>query len=197
MIRYLLTAATMVAIAAPATAMIVSIDFDTGTDGNAIGGFYAGQGVTFANAEFTSNFGLAGSSGDLGVRAPGTYAFGPGNAVTGTFSSAVSSVTVRGIDVGAAGIRLAAFDAFNNPLGSTTAFGPGIGVGYFFDVTITTAGIRSFAFSQDNPCCGDGVLFDNFSFTNGVPEPDSWALLIAGFGLTGATIRRRRGLLAA
>jgi hypothetical protein len=29
-----------------------------------------------------------------------------------------------------------------------------------------------------------------------VPEPDSWALLIAGFGLTGATLRRRRAIAA-
>ena len=31
----------------------------------------------------------------------------------------------------------------------------------------------------------------------GVPEPQNWALLIAGFGLTGATLRRRRTALAA
>lgn len=30
----------------------------------------------------------------------------------------------------------------------------------------------------------------------GVPEPASWALLIAGFGLTGAALRRRRALTA-
>lgn len=30
----------------------------------------------------------------------------------------------------------------------------------------------------------------------GVPEPDSWALLIAGFGLTGAVMRRRRMVVA-
>lgn len=29
--------------------------------------------------------------------------------------------------------------------------------------------------------------------TAGIPEPASWALLIAGFGLTGAAMRRRRG----
>ncbi|OYU15929.1 MAG: hypothetical protein CFE37_03605 [Alphaproteobacteria bacterium PA4] len=31
----------------------------------------------------------------------------------------------------------------------------------------------------------------------GVPEPASWAMLIAGFGLTGAAMRRRRGAGAA
>ena len=30
----------------------------------------------------------------------------------------------------------------------------------------------------------------------GVPEPQSWALLIAGFGLTGAALRRRRPVTA-
>jgi hypothetical protein len=50
---------------------------------------------------------------------------------------------------------------------------------------------------------GDFNYFDlSFVFQNvaskevpavgGVPEPSSWAMLIAGFGLTGATLRRRR-----
>ncbi len=33
--------------------------------------------------------------------------------------------------------------------------------------------------------------------TGGVPEPASWALMIAGFGLAGASLRRRRGVAAA
>lgn len=33
-----------------------------------------------------------------------------------------------------------------------------------------------------------------FTFTDGVPEPASWALMIAGFGLVGATLRRRVAL---
>lgn len=37
----------------------------------------------------------------------------------------------------------------------------------------------------------DWVSFDNLSFTGGIPEPASWTLLIAGFGLTGAAMRRR------
>lgn len=34
--------------------------------------------------------------------------------------------------------------------------------------------------------------FDNVQLSAMVPEPASWALLIAGFGLTGAAMRRRR-----
>ena len=40
------------------------------------------------------------------------------------------------------------------------------------------------------------IVFDDITFGSatpgGVPEPASWALLISGFGLVGATMRRRR-----
>lgn len=50
---------------------------------------------------------------------------------------------------------------------------------------------------------GFAAYYDNVSLgapettTGAVPEPASWALLIAGFGLTGAAMRRRRVNLAA
>ena len=44
-------------------------------------------------------------------------------------------------------------------------------------------------FSQDIP-------FSHETFNSAVPEPATWAMMITGFGLAGAAIRRRRGALA-
>ena len=47
----------------------------------------------------------------------------------------------------------------------------------------------------------DGATMDEVRFvfdpSAAVPEPASWALMIGGFGLAGATLRRRRGVAAA
>jgi hypothetical protein len=43
----------------------------------------------------------------------------------------------------------------------------------------------------------DLIAFDTMGYDLGVPEPSSWAMLIAGFGLTGAAMRRRRRVAAA
>ena len=44
---------------------------------------------------------------------------------------------------------------------------------------------------------GNALSGGFLSTTGGVPEPASWAMLIAGFGLTGAAMRRRRALVSA
>jgi hypothetical protein len=56
----------------------------------------------------------------------------------------------------------------------------------------------SFVFNTDTVPAKD-VVIDRVYITRvgGVPEPSSWAMLIAGFGLVGAASRRRRGLAVA
>ncbi len=60
------------------------------------------------------------------------------------------------------------------------------------DVAITSVGFVSLG--------GDGFMIDHFAFNAplvvGVPEPGTWALMIGGFGLAGAMVRRRRAAAA-
>jgi hypothetical protein len=59
--------------------------------------------------------------------------------------------------------------------------------------TITTAGLYTVNFQFDtnlNP--SKDVVIDRV-YVAAVPEPASWAMLIAGFGLVGAAMRRRSG----
>lgn len=60
---------------------------------------------------------------------------------------------------------------------------------FYFDAT--TAGSAAFGF-QDLGNDNIGVILDNVSLSVGaVPEPATWAMMILGFGLAGAGMRRR------
>jgi hypothetical protein len=88
------------------------------------------------------------------------------------FGSGVVSIDGDGIDVDAVLVGQPTFNFF----GVVGATGP---------ITINWNG-------------GLGII-DNFSVasgTAGIPEPATWALMIAGFGLVGAAARRRRPLAA-
>jgi hypothetical protein len=70
-------------------------------------------------------------------------------------------------------------------------------VNYSLTFTPTTAGSLTLGFST-NSADNIGPLLDNVLVTQAsVPEPQSWAMLIAGFGLVGAARRSRRRALAA
>ena len=114
------------------------------------------------------------------------------------------------------------FSLFDNPVGT-----PNIGTGTLLDSFDATAlfnpSKRSFLWSTVNQgldaskstngnvtfqidiLSGGYAAFDNIVITAddigggvpGVPEPASWAMLIAGFGLTGAAMRRRRAVNSA
>ena len=70
----------------------------------------------------------------------------------------------------------------------------GFGGGYFSaDYTgLTTT--RAYVVSGSGSESGVGALVTNFG---AVPEPESWALLVAGFGMTGFALRRRTRTVAA
>jgi hypothetical protein len=97
-----------------------------------------------------------------------------------------------------------AFDEHGASLGTITdgsplffsSGGDGDAANYrFFGVT-NPGGVSSIFISND----GGGIEVDHLQYgaaRGGVPEPVSWALMIGGFGLAGATLRRRRTVVAA
>ena len=89
-------------------------------------------------------------------------------------------------------LTLEAYGVAGNLLGSVsqnegTVFGQGA------TLSLTLAGIQSVRFYSNSGTVGfDNIEFGALSAVNAVPEPASWALMIAGFGLAGAAARRRR-----
>lgn len=59
----------------------------------------------------------------------------------------------------------------------------------FFGVDFGSVSITGISFTMDPE---DAFLIDDVRLADTVPEPGSWALLLAGFGATGACLRRRR-----
>jgi hypothetical protein len=85
-----------------------------------------------------------------------------------------------------------AYDAGGGLLGSVTA--PDVATGV--DLNLSFAGIHSVVLSQTSATIGlDNLAFDNVTavpMTPAVPEPESYALMLAGLGALGWATRRRR-----
>jgi hypothetical protein len=99
-----------------------------------------------------------------------------------------------GLIGGPSEVRFTGTDGLGNPFGTTIAFlGDGSAAGEtaedrFFGV-VHLAGIRTITISM--PDSADWEM-DHLQYGAAVPEPATWAMLLAGFGLVGATARRRR-----
>lgn len=141
---------------------------------------YAPQGINFLNATYDPQAGIyAGPS-------IGNFANGVGinPNISFLFGSGVSAVGFRYVS----NFGVSLFEAY---LGATLVasqnFTTTVDVSQFYGAT--GGGFDRIVIT---PPGNNAMLSKDFQIAAGVPEPASWAMLIAGFGLVGAAARRRR-----
>lgn len=188
--------------AIPAGASTITLDFNDGANGGFVSDFYAPSGVTFSGNTQWSNFAstdeaAAGVDGLKITDFTGTF-YQPkiDSPLVATFNTPISTFSIRGVNVGANGIRVEAYDSEVG--GNLVAFDQVIGVGEGTAnhplITLPlgpSASVRRIVMYQPLSVMTEGVLFDNMSFKQVlVPEPATLAYLI--LSLLGVFALRRK-----
>lgn len=206
--KKLLLAASALAAAMPAQAALVSIGFDDAQAGytpqaasarqevvsqfSSLGVVFAdqsspGRGVTIGKCgPGNGPLSLFGYGADFDFCGDTTPNFDikfvdPNNAAAGGYTTYVSLMNFDGL------IKLTAYDAGGNQLGSVQAFSGNLvlsGIGNISRVNVLSL--------DQDPTTLDDLAFEAVqAIAPGVPEPATWAMMIGGFGFVGAAARRR------
>ncbi len=182
--------------AVPANAAVVIEDFNNVTVNN-VASLTIGR-VTYTSlGSLVSTAGPNNSGGHIYTPngTPGLLSFNPVNhryyPILATIAGGTNFVSIElGTFGGAANtLFLSAYDAGGNFIGSVYDSYSSLSI-TIKTLSFSAPYIGSVAFGSQYP--NAGTVADNFAFETGVPEPASWAMLIAGFGLIGAALRRKR-----
>lgn len=165
----------------PANAATV-VDFSGQGTGGQIGDTYANLGLTFSTAAFFQC--------DRGCPAPtpnGFFAYNSNNAFTAFFASAQTKITFQTVSMSSTLAQ--AYDVMNNLVASTSD-------NQNFPVTnqlnvLSGTGITRVVFSYNGGQNGPAITNLSFNAT-AVPEASTWAMMLAGFSMMGASMRYRR-----
>jgi hypothetical protein len=194
----LLCSVVAVACAAPASAT-TTLGFD-----DVLGTLGSYGGYTFSNFGVLNGTTNNGSGYQNGVVSADNVAFNRfSNPASITSGTAFNLDTVyltgawnEGLSVQVVGTLLG--NAVFTQTFLTTTAGPTLFT--FNNASIDSAVFSSFGGTQNPAFGGSGTHFamDNLSFGihsgGGVPEPATWALMMVGFGLVGASMRRRQSV---
>lgn len=203
-------------------AVTTTLDFETHPLGALQPEFYAGLGVHMALAGSTFTFnevynyrnnyngtvsGYGPNSSAEGVaaesRAYGAYNPNGPWTLTLSFDQAVQGGGLYVIDLfNGLGNRRTTLAAYDGIGGTGTLLATATAPDYnyqlynklFLGVASDTANIRSLVFTNPAPYAGDGIAIDDIRIASPVPvpEPATYALMLAGLGLVGFAARRRR-----
>ena len=212
-------AAVFFALAGHASASIVTFDsFHSATTIGAFGPHYAEAGLSF---DVLSEGGAAEQIGSFGFSGPSAAADADPVGAAIFVNASTAKITISKVGGGAFTFNsIDLTDQANGQIGRLSydlAYDYIDGGGFHSSIfaldnhaglqtfTLNLVGVQSFTMhtGNTNANLGPGVQLDNVRFNEsttqipGVAEPAAWALMIGGFGMAGATLRRRRAMFSA
>ena len=176
-------------------AQATTIDFDgTGAptlfaDTTQLTTLYSGLGIIFSGLDSPIGGSILNQDGNFGFQArSGTDFLGFNTAITGAaekieFTSAVSSVSIWAASRNTGIFSLAAFGGSGQFLGFTNV----VASTAWQELTISAPGIKSVALSGFS----GSFAYDDLHVT-AVPEPETYAMMLAGLGVLGFMGKRRK-----
>ncbi len=179
------TAIAAVCLSAAAHAATVVIDFSGTSNGQNVSTLYAPLGVTFSNATASTCGG--------GCPAPtpfGYFASNSGNAFTAFFAAPQSLISFQTVSFSS---TLAQAFSAGNVLLSQAGENNGFPVTNAV-LSLSGPGIAYVKFLSNGGVNGPTLTNLSFNALGAVPEPSAWLMMITGFAVVGAAMRRQQRL---
>jgi len=205
--RYLHVALLVVLISLSNTALADFINFDDGVEEDPVGSFYSVRGVNFVNAKWIDGFpeeyvADGDATPPFTIRDISNEGYNSSSdPIVITFDTPQAYVSILGVDVGKAGVRMDAYDSIVGgdlitsveQTGSTVAGYIPLGGGLFSHeerlLEITAPNIMRVELYRPFPDVVDGVHYDNLTFVP-VPVPGAVLLGMLGLGVAGMKLRK-------
>ncbi len=154
-----------------------------------------GAPANFIAEVYAWNGSVTGGSASQGTGAPALYTSAP---MTTSGDGLFDAITINTGGVALAAGQNYVIDLYDTGGDSTDAFW---GITLFSHPPVTGDGGFNFNNGPSNAVSWDdfadfGSLAYSATFSAGVPEPASWALMLVGFGALGAAVRARKGATA-